>query len=248
MSDLALVMPMAGRGARFRRAGRLVPKPLIDLEGRPLFWWAAQSVCRAATVREIVFVVLEEHVEELGIDVEIRRHFPRATVRVISEVTAGAAETAAIGAAALASAGPVAVNDCDHAFIGTSLAPLTDRLGGQVSGALVAFRSSNPAYSYVRLNEAGQVAGTVEKQVVSPFAIAGCYLFADPKQLLDRMPQYRQACRYGELFVSGLYDLMIADGCEIPFVELAHHVSFGTPEELDALADADRRLLARLAE
>lgn len=248
MTDLALVMPMAGLGTRFRQAGRQVPKPLIDLEGRPLFWWAAQSVCRAATVREIVFVVLQQHVDELGIDTEIRRYFPHATVRVIREVTAGAAETAAIGAAALATAGPFAVNDCDHAFSGTSLSPLVEQLGGHACGALVAFRASSPAYSYLRLDEAGRVAGTVEKQVVSPFAIAGCYLFAEQKQLLDRMQQYRQACRYRELFVSGLYDLMIADGCDIPFAELAHHVSFGTPEELDGLTDADRRLIASLME
>jgi len=248
MSDLALVMPMAGRGARFRQAGRQVPKPLIDLEGRPLFWWAAQSVCRAATVREMVFVVLEEHVRELGIDEEIRRFFPHATVRVLEEVTSGAAETAAIGVAALTTAGPLAVNDCDHAFFGTSLSPLAARLSARACGALVTFPSSSPAYSYLRLDEAGRVVGTVEKQVASPFAIAGCYLFADSKALLDLMPRYRQTCRYGELFVSGLYDLMIADGCEIPFAELAHHVSFGTPEELDGLAAADRRLLARLLE
>jgi dTDP-glucose pyrophosphorylase len=248
MSDLALVMPMAGRGARFRQAGRQVPKPLIDLEGRPLFWGAAQSVCRAAAVREMVFVVLQQHVSELGIDVEIRRHFPHATVRAIGEVTSGAAETAAIGLDALTTVGPVAVNDCDHAFVGTSLSPLVARLGGRACGGLVTFRSSSPAYSYLRLDKAGRVVGTVEKQVASPFAIAGCYLFADPKELVDRMQRYHQACRYGELFVSGLYDLMIADGCEVPFAELAHHVSFGTPEELDGLSAADRRLLARLLE
>jgi len=169
-------------------------------------------------------------------------------VQVVPEVTAGAAETAAIGAAALTSKGPLAVNDCDHAFSGTSLSPIVERLGDSACGGLVAFRASSPAYSYLRLSDAGRVTGTAEKQVVSPFAIAGCYLFAQPGQLLDRMPRYRKACRYGELFVSGLYDLMIADGCDVPFVELAHHVSFGTPEELESLAQADRAILAGLLE
>jgi dTDP-glucose pyrophosphorylase len=248
VTDLALVMPMAGRGSRFRQGGQQVPKPLIELDGRPLFWWAAQSVCRSASVREMVFVVLEEHVAESHIDAEIRRHFPRATVQVLPEVTAGAAETAAVGAAALTSKGPFAVTDCDHAFSGTSLSPIAERLSDDTCGALVVFRASSPAYSYLRLNDAGQVAGTVEKHVVSPFAIAGCYLFAQPGELLDRMPRYRTACRYGELFVSGLYDLMIADGCDVPFVELAHHVSFGTAEELNSLAQADRAILAGLLE
>src|SRR4029079_9269418 len=46
-SGVALVMPMAGRGSRFVRAGRAEPKPLIDVAGRPAFWWAAESVRRA---------------------------------------------------------------------------------------------------------------------------------------------------------------------------------------------------------
>jgi dTDP-glucose pyrophosphorylase len=246
MSDLALVMPMAGRGSRFRQAGRLLPKPLIELEDRPLFWWAAQSVCQAAAVREMIFVVLEEHVTEFRIDAVIRHHFPRAGVQVIPEVTAGAAESAAIGAAALASAGPFAVNDCDHAFSGTSLSPLAARLADGSCGALLAFRASSPAYSYLRLDASGAVVGTAEKEVVSPFAIAGCYLFADPPQLLGRMERYRRACRYGELFLSGLYDVMIGDGCDVAFAELAHHVSFGTPEELEGMNDEARHVLAGL--
>ncbi|MDP9412820.1 MAG: hypothetical protein M3Q08_01745 [Pseudomonadota bacterium] len=40
MADLAMVMPMAGRGSRFAREGILQPKPLVDLGGKPFFWWA----------------------------------------------------------------------------------------------------------------------------------------------------------------------------------------------------------------
>lgn len=233
--DLALVMPMAGRGSRFRQGGRATPKPLIDLAGRPFFAWAVDSVTRSAAVRELVFVVLVEHVDAFGIDARIREHYPEARVVAIPEVTAGAAETAAVGVAALETPGPFAVNDCDHAFDAGDLGAVVARLGDgadDVAGALLGFRATSPAYSYVRFGDGGMVAGTVEKQVASPFAIAGCYLFADPAAFAGQFERYRAACPYGELFLSGVYNTIVAEGGAVAFHELARHVSFGTPEEL----------------
>ena len=64
---LNLVMPMAGRGSRFAREGILQPKPLVDLAGKPFFWWAVESVRRAVEIEQMVFVVLEEHEREFAI-------------------------------------------------------------------------------------------------------------------------------------------------------------------------------------
>lgn len=231
--DIALVMPMAGRGSRFMRDGRATPKPLIELFGHPFFWWAVESIAGAVTIREMVFVVLAEHVSEFGIDRQILARYPEAKIVALPEVTAGAAETAAAGIAALETPGPFAVNDCDHAFRAEHLESVVARLRDGASGALVGFRSTSPAYSYVQLDGRGMVAGTVEKQVVSPFAIAGCYFFADPATFASRFERYRNDCPYTELFLSGLYNEIINDGGEVLFHELARHVSFGTPEELE---------------
>ena len=53
--SLSLVMPMAGRGSRFAGVEAL-PKPLIELGGKPFFWWAVESVKRLGIVDEMVFV------------------------------------------------------------------------------------------------------------------------------------------------------------------------------------------------
>lgn len=230
---LALVMPMAGRGSRFRQDGRATPKPLIELAGRPFFAWAVDSVARAVAIRELVFVVLEEHVAEFDIEARVRAVYPTARVVAIPEVTAGAAETAAVGVSHLETPGPFAVNDCDHAFLAEGLGGVVDALGrGGAAGALLGFRADSPAYSYVRFGADGAVAGTVEKEVVSPFAIAGCYLFADPGAFAGQFARYRADCPYGELFLSGVYNTIIAEGGRVLFHELARHVSFGTPAEL----------------
>ena len=55
-------MPMGGGGTRFGNYGFNVPKPLINLQGKPFFYWAVQSVNKFIEVQDIIFVVLKEHV------------------------------------------------------------------------------------------------------------------------------------------------------------------------------------------
>lgn len=231
-APLSLVMPMAGRGSRFSRNGVDRPKPLIELSGKPFFWWAAESVRRVAPLGEMVFVVLEEHVRSFAIDEAVRRHYPDATIVALPDVTEGAAETAALGLAELKGAGPVAICDSDHAFACGDARTVVESLRGGTDAALLCFRSADPAYSYAELNRDGRVVGTAEKRPVSPLAIAGCYLFASPDIFLDAYRSYRLDCPYDEHFVSGVYNRLLASGGRVDKHVLASHVSFGTPEEL----------------
>lgn len=232
LADLAIVMPMAGRGSRFAREGILQPKPLVELAGKPFFWWASESVRRAVPVREMAFVVLEDHVRDFAIDQRVLEFYPEARIVRIPEVTSGAAETAKIGLEALETSGPVAINDSDHAFLCPELFKTAESLLGEVDAALLCFTSDSPAYSYAQVNNDGLVIGTVEKQVVSPYAIAGCYLFSDPTLFLSLYEAYRLDCPYDELFVSGLYNRLAGTGGRIGKVTAKRHISFGTPEEL----------------
>jgi CTP:molybdopterin cytidylyltransferase MocA len=232
---LGLVMPMAGRGSRFEREHFDVPKPLIMLDGRPFFWWAVESVRRAVPVDRLVFVVLEDHCVRHGLDERILKRYPDASIVRLPAVTSGAAETARIGVQALSHDGPIAVNDCDHAFECSSLARTVAKLEATDEAALLCFRSESPAHSYVRLNPLGGVTGTVEKQIVSPYAIAGCYLFSSPRQYLSALEAFRPCNPYPELFVSGLYNVLASAGTRIVRVDLDHHRAFGTPEELERL-------------
>jgi NDP-sugar pyrophosphorylase family protein len=236
----ALVMPMAGRGSRFARAGEDRPKPLVEFCERPFFWWACESVRRVVPVERLVFVVLAEHCRDHAIDRRILSLYPSAEIVAIDGVTSGAAETAMRGVELLHPDMAVAINDCDHAFRAPALGAALEALqAGRAAGALLTFRSDSPAFSYVRLSGDGAVIGTVEKRVVSPHAIAGCYWFARAGRLGGLYETYLQRCSYAELFVSGLYDLICAEGDPVARVEVERHVSFGTPEEL-ARIEPDR--------
>lgn len=237
MNEVDLLMPMAGRGSRFARMGMLQPKPLLPLEDRPFFWWAVESLRRVASVRNMVFVVLQQHIEEWQIDQRIHEFYRDAKIVAIPDVTSGSAETAFIAASALEDRSlPIAVNDCDHAFVSPSLDPvLTEFAEGRTSGALMTFTADSPNYSYVELSPEGKVIGTVEKKVVSPYAITGCYLFSSATKYLDFYRSYVDKCPYDELFLSGIYNEMIAAGESLDKVVLEQHFAFGTPEEYNAV-------------
>jgi hypothetical protein len=185
----------------------------------------------------MVFVVLEEHCQQFAIHDRITGFYPKAQIIRIADVTSGAAETAHIGLSALKSLGPVAINDCDQAFIAPEMANTTHELTGTASGALLCFRSNSPAYSYIKLGSDGAFLGTIEKQVVSPFAIAGCYLFSSPALFAGLYEEYRKTCAYQELFISGIYDLLVARGKTVLKIDAKQHIAFGTPEELGRITD-----------
>jgi CTP:molybdopterin cytidylyltransferase MocA len=233
MGEFALVMPMAGRGSRFEDGAEAPPKPLLDLWGRPFFWWAAESARRAFNPVETIFVILKDHVDRFAIRHRIAAVYPNARFAVIDQVTSGAAETARIGVEQLNHSGPVIVNDADHAFVCRSA--ITAAIANDPQSALLTFPSESPAYSYVRFDGHGAVAGTVEKQVVSSDAIAGAYLFASPQDYLDAYIGYESDRRYSETFVSGLFDRLIAQGRPVSSHRIDAHLSFGTPDELLAL-------------
>ena len=246
MSELDLLMPMAGRGSRFAKVGMLEPKPLLELEGKPFFWWAVESVRRVASVREMVFVVLQEHIEEWRIDERIRAYYPQARIVAIPEVTSGSAETALVAANALTDASvPIAVNDCDHAFVvGRLDAKIDSLVSGEQAGTLMTFRANSPNYSYVELSPQGEVKGTVEKKVVSDFAITGCYLFSSAALYREQYAKYLSACPYDELFVSGIYNEMIREGMKVGYEVLEEHFAFGTPEEYEAVRSRVRERIS----
>ena len=74
MPKLHLILPMAGRGSRFFENGFVCPKPLIEIHGKPFFYWAARSIEKFVDCADVTFVVLEEHIREFAIDQKIRAY------------------------------------------------------------------------------------------------------------------------------------------------------------------------------
>ena len=65
-----VVIPMAGRGSRFTAAGYTIPKPLIEIDGRPMIELVTENV-RPAEAHRFIYICHKDLPHDLlkaGID------------------------------------------------------------------------------------------------------------------------------------------------------------------------------------
>lgn len=230
---------MAGEGSRFAKAGWTTPKPLIELNGQPLFKHAISSISGAGAPMKYSFIVRQEHIDRYKIDAAIRGFIPEANVFSVQKTTRGAVETCLVAESAIADDDAVIVMDCDlefssQGFIETIRNILEQPAEDVDGGALVSFESDQPRYSYAALNEDGLVTRTAEKEVISRHALCGAYFFSSAKRfkevahrLLDE-PEFKKP----EYYVSLLYNYLLDAGEKVHLSTMEEYYSYGTPEEL----------------
>lgn len=233
MAKLHLILPMAGRGSRFFKDGFVQPKPLIELQGKPFFYWATRSIEKFVDCADLTFVILAEHVRDFDLQNRVLAEFSNARFVVLDAVTEGAAITCLKGCEDLPDGEPLLFNDCDHLFWCRSFEQFCTEgnFAQGPAGALLTFASDSPAYSYLQYGADGNVQRTVEKQVVSHDAICGAYYFRDKATFADACAQYLKACEYQEYFVSGVYNVLAQQGQAVRGFATDLHLPFGTPEE-----------------
>lgn len=231
-AGIHLVMPMGGSGSRFTKEGFETPKPMLEIQGMPFFYWSVRSLQKFIPLRSLTFVVLREHVECFGIDAAIHRLFPGSAIRVLGQVLNGAVLTCLEGVKEWEDDAPVIFNDCDHLFRCRALEAFCRRGDfAQPDGALLTFPSHDPKFSFAELDAQGNVTRTVEKQAVSNQAICGAYYFRSRSVFEQAAARYLTRCAYREYFVSGVYNEMAQCGQSIRVFPVDVHVPFGTPEE-----------------
>lgn len=233
--QLHLIMPMGGAGSRFFNYGFVMPKPLIEIEGKPFFYWAAQSIMKFINVKDITFVVLQEHIDRFNIDKTIKQYYPQSKLEIIPKILAGAVLTCREGLNNINDDNPILFNDCDHmfkcsAFNETMNNGLKDE---DFDGGLITFKSNEPQFSYIKY-DGNKISGTIEKQVVSDDAICGAYIFRTAEIFRNICDEYLKQCEYSEFFVSGMYNIMCEKNMKIQNYSVDYHVPFGTPTEYEA--------------
>lgn len=246
---MSLVMPLAGLGRRFREAGRDVPKPLLPLDGKTFVEWSLLSAARALAPSRISFVTRHEHAAA-GLHALLERISPGCLLVSSEGPPTGAAIDAMRAVPFLPEGEPMAVNDCDHAFV--LRRPLAQALpsGGDDGVVLVGFPSRNPAHAFAVFDGPGLVARVEEKRVAGPVAVGGCYLFSSARLFARAAAAARVGIDPpGELYVSAVVNAAIRLGAACAVEQALDYAPFGTPSELAALpAGRVRDMLAHGAE
>lgn len=238
MRSLHIVMPMAGRGSRFANAGFITPKPLIEVDGQPMFLKALSSLDKVVAQKRYTVIIRTEHEDRYSLTALLQKALPEVNVVVATEEPIGATADALRSKSFLKSDEGVIVMDCDLWFQSDSYNKMVeDSLNDKstIAGGLLTFTADNPRYSYAQFGEDGIVTRTAEKQAISNHAITGAYYFATAslftgaahslleQSLSDSMPEY---------YLSLLYNILIDEGKKIQAATVDKFASFGTPEEL----------------
>jgi dTDP-glucose pyrophosphorylase len=232
--NVHLVMPMGGKGSRFSQMGYDKPKPLIEINDRPFFYWATQSIRKFVGLRSLTFVVLQEHVDHFNIDKVISSYFPEANIIVIPHVLDGAVLTCLEGVKNIKDDAPIIFNDCDHIFYCPSFYDFCNKGDfDKINGLLLTFTSNDPKFSFLEVDDSGNVIRTVEKVAISDKAICGAYFFRNRFNFEDAAKKYLNICNYSEYFVSGVFNVLVGEGKIVRSFNVDAHVPFGTPEEYE---------------
>ncbi|MDC7288816.1 NTP transferase domain-containing protein [Blautia schinkii] len=237
---LHLIMPMGGAGSRFLKNGFEMPKPLIKINEKPFLYWATRSIEKYVDVADITYVVLEQHIAEFHIDEVILNYFPTARIEAVEfeKVKSGPVMTCLVGLKNIQDNQPILFNDCDHMFSCSSFAEDMNTGLWDYDGALLTFESNHPQFSYIKY-ENEKVIGTVEKRVVSNYAICGAYMIRNAQLFREMAEEYSKNCNYNEFFVSGIYNIMCQKRLDIQNYIVDFHVPFGTPVEYEMAQKSD---------
>ncbi len=230
---LHVVVPMAGLGKRFTDFGISTPKPLIEVDGIPMFIRSIQSLKNIDIEYKLIVIIRKENIDRESIERLLYNFGFQGEVQYLHKPTRGAAETAFYATKSLAPTNPLLLLDCDIYFESKTFVENTLKAGNVgFDGSLMFFNSDSTNYSFLRVDNSGiNVTETAEKKVISNLAIVGAYYFNEvavfntfaEKLFLDKL-QTRD-----EFYVSKVYNLMIAHGKKISAYE-AKMYNFGLPE------------------
>jgi NDP-sugar pyrophosphorylase family protein len=233
---LNIVMPMAGLGSRFRDAGYSVPKPLIDVQGRPMYAWATESLPLNRSTR-LIFILLASQPECPALTRDIQQRYAKHSpvVLTVPELTDGQAITVLRARELINHDEPLLIHNADTAFeVDQSWVEQAWR--GQLDGALLVFESNEKRWSFSRENADGTVAEVREKEVISPWATTGTYWFRRGADFVRAAEARfhsgkREASEY---YVGPLYNDLIVAGGKVRNFPIRKLFCFGTPEDLRA--------------
>ena len=88
--ELNIVIPMAGEGSRFVKAGYTFPKPMIEVHQKPMIQLIVESL---GLKGRFIFIIRKEHLHKYNLKSLLNIIAPNCKIIVIDKLTEGAACT-----------------------------------------------------------------------------------------------------------------------------------------------------------
>ncbi len=230
---LNIVIPMAGRGSRFAKAGYEFPKPLIDVNGRPMIEVVTKNITPECEHR-FVYICQKEHLEKYALAKRLEKIAPGCAIVTVDHITEGAACTVLLAEKYIDNDYPMMIANSDQ-FVDTDINDYLSAMGDN-DGLIMTMPADDPKWSFIKYDESGYITMVREKEVISNEATVGIYNYAKGTDFVKYAKQMiKKNIRVNnEFYVAPIYNEMIEDGKKIVFKDVGEKMhGLGTPEDLE---------------
>ncbi len=173
---MKVLIPMAGEGSRFAKEGYTFPKPLIEVNGKPMIQAVVENLDFDA---EYIFLVRKKHLEKYdGLQSTLDRITNgRYKLVEVDGLTEGAACTALLAKEYIDNDEDLLIANSDQII---EYEPENFKLFKNLSlcdSMVYTFNAVHPKWSFVKTNSRGYVVEVAEKRPISNIATCGIYWY-----------------------------------------------------------------------
>ena len=238
-NDLNVLIPMAGAGSRFAEAGFTFPKPLIEVDGKPMI----QSVVDNLNIKaRFIFIVQEKDYIKYNLSFLLNLISPGCEIVQVDGLTEGAACTTLLAKHLIDSDQSLLIANSDQIIEWNAAEVMYNFESTEIDGGILIFDSIHPKWSYAKIDEDGFVTEVAEKKPISNNATVGIYYWkkgSDYVKFAEAMISKNDRVN-NEFYVCPVFNYAIASGKKIKTKSVKKMWGIGTPEDLNIyLRDRD---------
>ena len=153
-NKMNVLIPMAGAGSRFSQAGYTFPKPLIEVNGKPMIQVVVENLNIEA---HYIFLVQKEHYEKYNLKQLLNLIAPGCDIIQVDGLTEGAACTTLLAKDLINNDEPLLMANSDQFVEWNSNECLYGFTADEVDGGIVTFKATHPKWSFARVGDDGFV-------------------------------------------------------------------------------------------
>ena len=226
-----IVIPAAGLGSRFAKAGYSMPKPLIEVNGKPMLQKVVENI---AIKGRYIFIVQKEHYEKYNMKYVLNLISPNCEIVVNEGVTEGAACSVLLAKEFINNDNPLIIANSDQYLEWDPYKFLYVSNSEGIDGCISTFTNTHPKFSYAEVDENGYVRQVAEKKPISNIATTGVYFWKNGSDFVKYAEQMieKEIRTNNEFYVCPVFNEAINDGRKIKTVHCESFHCLGTPEDL----------------
>jgi dTDP-glucose pyrophosphorylase len=229
---LNILIPMAGAGSRFEKAGYTFPKPLIEVKNKPMIQVVVENLNMDANY---IYIVQKSHREKYNLDTLLNLITPGCKIVEVDGITEGAACTSLLAKEYINNDSPLFFANSDQFVEWDSNEFMYKMNETNADGGIVTFNATHPKWSFAKMDQSGLVTEVAEKNPISDIATVGYYYWkkgSDFVKYAERMIE-KNIRTNNEFYVCPVFNQAIEDKLEIRIFNVKNMWGLGTPEDLN---------------